>query len=264
MTAGSLLLFLVTGIAAGSLGGLLGLGGGIVLMPALRFGLDFPAPLAAGTTVVAVFFTTLGGALRHNRNGHIKWASIWPVIGAGASATLLFSLLFPALATRASWIDFGIGLVLCGVAVRMMLGALPYARGTRSSATVEPGPGQLLRKVSIGTAAGALPGLLGVGGGAILVPAFRLLLRWPIKVAMGSSLACFAVNAFLSAIFKGIQGFVDFPTAITAGLGAFLGANLGAAWNRRFPSRALQLLFGVVFTYVALKFVLVSFGIGIH
>ena len=263
MTAASLFLFLITGIAAGLVGGLLGLGGGIVLMPMFRFGLDFPAPLAAGTTVVAVLFTTLGGAIRHHRNGHISWGSIGPVIGAGALATLLFSLLFPLLAARASWLDLGIGLVLCGVALRMILESLPAARSFSSSMTLKPGPGHLPQKVAIGAAAGVLPGLLGIGGGAILVPAFRLLLRWPIKVAMGSSLACFAVNAFVSSIFKGTQGFVDFPTALPAGLGAFLGANLGAELNRRFPSRLLQFLFGAVFTYVALKFVLVSFGIRI-
>jgi len=263
MTAAALFLFLVTGIAAGILGGLLGLGGGIVLMPVFRFGLDFPAPLAAGTTVVAVFFTTLGGAIRHHRNGHIDWRSIGPVIVAGALATLLFSLLFPVLAVRASWLDLGIGLVLCGVALRMILESLPKAPSISSSTTLEPGPGDLPRKVAIGAAAGVLPGLLGIGGGAILVPAFRLLLRWPIKVAMGSSLACFAVNAFVSSTFKGAQGYVDFTAAIPAGLGAFLGANLGGVLNRRFPSRLLQILFGAVFTYVALKFVLVSFGIRI-
>jgi uncharacterized membrane protein YfcA len=263
MTAAALFLFLATGVAAGILGGLLGLGGGIVLMPVFRFGLDFPAPLAAGTTVVAVFFTTLGGAVRHHRNGHINWGSIGPVIGAGALATLLFSLLFPSLAARASWLDLGIGLVLCGVALRMILESLPRAGSFSPSITRMPGPGHLLKKVSIGSAAGALPGLLGIGGGAILVPAFRLLLRWPIKVAMGSSLACFAVNAFVSSTLKGTQGYVDFPAAISAGVGAFLGANLGAALNRRFASSLLQFLFGVVFTYVALKFVLVSFGIRI-
>jgi uncharacterized membrane protein YfcA len=258
-----LFLFLVTGMAAGIVGGLLGLGGGIVLIPMLRFGLNFSAALAAGTTIVAVFFTTLGGAISHHRNGHIDWVSIRPVIGAGALATLLFSLLFPTLAARESWLDLGIGLVLCAVALRMIVESLPGSRSVSSSNPVKPGPGQLLKKVAIGTAAGGLPGLLGIGAGAILVPAFRLFLRWPIKVAMGSSLACFAINALVSSVVKGVQGYVDLETALPAGLGAFLGANLGGALNRRFRSRLLQILFGAVFTYVALKFVLVSFGIRI-
>lgn len=260
MTLATLFFFLITGMVAGTLGGLLGLGGGIVLIPVLRFGLSFPAPLAAGTTIVAVFFTASGGALRHHRNGHIIWESIWPVIGSGALATLLFSLLFPVLAARADWLDLGIGLVLCSVGLRMILESLPAPRSISPPGTVEPGPGRLPPKLVIGAAAGVLPGLVGIGAGAILVPAFRLLLRWPIKVAMGSSLACFAVNALVSSVLKGAQGYVDLPTALPAGLGAFLGAGLGGRLNLRFPSRYLQLLFGVIFTYIALKFVLISFG----
>jgi uncharacterized membrane protein YfcA len=80
---------------------------------------------------------------------------------------------------------------------------------------------------------------------------------------MGSSLACFTINALLSSVLKGVQGYVDLETAFPAGLGAFVGANLGGALNQRFRSRPLQLLFGAVFAYVALKFVLISFGIRI-
>jgi uncharacterized membrane protein YfcA len=263
MTAAAIFLLLITGIAAGFVGGLLGLGGGIVLMPVFRFGLGFPAPLAAGTTVVAVFFTTFGGAIRHHRNGHLHWGYIGPVMVAGAAATILFSMLFPVLFARAAWLDLGVGLVLCGVALRMILESFPGSPRRSPSVITSPGPGHLPEKLAIGTAAGALPGLLGIGGGAILVPAFRLLLHWPIKVAMGSSLACFAVNALISSLFKGAQGFVDISTALTAGIGAFVGVNVGVALNRRFPSPLLHLLFGTVFTYVALKFVLVSFGIRI-
>lgn len=260
MTPTSLLLLLMTGMTAGAVGGLLGLGGGIVLIPVLRFGLGLSAPIAAGTTIVAVFFTTVGGALRHHKNGHISWVAIGPVIGAGAVLTLLFSLLFPIFAAHSNWLDLGIGLVLFGVALRMLLERPLASRSTGPAAVVRPEPAHLLRKVAIGGAAGVFPGLLGIGTGAILVPAFRLCLRWPIKLAMGSSLACFAVNALVSSILKGAQGYVDFATALPVGLGAFFGANLGGVLNLRFPSSLLQLLFGVILVYIALKFVLFAFG----
>jgi uncharacterized membrane protein YfcA len=260
LTTATLLLFLATGLAAGIVGGLLGLGGGIVLIPALRFGAGLSPSLAAGTTIVAVFFTTLGGTIRHHRNDHIQWAPIAPIIATGALATLLFSLLFPMLAQEERWLDLGVGLVFAMVALRMVLEGLAGARLFRSRNTVPPGPGSLPSKLGIGTVAGVLPGLLGIGTGAVLVPAFRLLLHWPIKVAMGSSLACFAVNALISSVLKGTQGYVDLSIALPASLGTFLGAILGAALNRRFPSRLLHLLFGFVFVYVSLKFILAFFG----
>jgi uncharacterized membrane protein YfcA len=256
-------IFLLTGLAAGIVGGLLGLGGGIVLFPVLRFGMGLEPSLAAGTTVVAVFFTTLGGTIRHYRSGHLDWRSIGPVIGSGALATLLFSLLFPVVARREGWLDLGIGLVFSLVALRMIVEGVAGTRLSRLGETVPPGPDKVGRKAAIGVAAGVLPGLLGIGGGAVLVPAFRLLLRWPIKAAMGSSLACFAVSAFVSSVLKWTQGFVDPAVALPASLGTFVGASLGASLNRRFPSRLLQVLFGIVFVYIALKFVLAFFGLRI-
>ena len=89
-----LLLLLAGGLAAGTMGGLLGLGGGIILMPLLRFVVGLPAATAAGTTILAVFFTTLGGTYRHLRQKQLRLASILPLVLTGAAASALFSLVF--------------------------------------------------------------------------------------------------------------------------------------------------------------------------
>ena len=80
------------GLLAGALGGLLGIGGGIVLMPLLRFTVGLSPAYAAGTCVVAVFFTTLGGSYRHHRLGHLNLRSIVPIIISGAVASGIFSV----------------------------------------------------------------------------------------------------------------------------------------------------------------------------
>ena len=78
----------------------------------------------------------------------------------------------------------------------------------------------------------------------------------PIKRAIAASLACFCLNASLSATIKVAQGYVDLRVAWPLCLGTLLGANLGALINRRFPSRLLKVLFGALFVYVSIKFVL--------
>ena len=83
----------IGGFAAGALGGLLGIGGGILLMPLLRFGFDLSPAAAAGTFVVAVLFTTLGGSFKHYRLGHIELKAILPVMIAGLISAVLFSML---------------------------------------------------------------------------------------------------------------------------------------------------------------------------
>jgi uncharacterized protein len=252
----SVLILFLCGLAAGSLGGLLGLGGGIVLMPLLRFGFGLPAPQAAGTCVLAVFFTTLGGSYQHYRLGHVRLAPIRPVIFAGAVAALGTSLLFPRLAAHARWLDLGIGLVFALIAVRMLAEGLPgvFRRRSEVAAPVEM-RGSIAGKLGIGAAAGALTGLLGLGTGGILVPAFTFLLRAPIKAAIGASLVCFCLNALISAAFKLGQGWIDLGLALPACAGTLVGANLGAMLNHHCSSGVVKLIFGLAFVCVSLKFV---------
>ena len=192
-----ILLLFSGGLLAGALGGLLGIVGGIVLMPLLRFVALLPPAYAAGTCVVAVFFTTLGGSYRHYRLGNINFRSITPVIISGALASGIFSCLFIYLAGRGRWLDLGVGIVFSLVSVRMICEGIPglVKKRTVPIAGNKLG-GTLLQKTSIGTVAGILPGLLGIGTGGILVPAFTFLLRTPVKIAMAASLACFCINAF--------------------------------------------------------------------
>ncbi len=255
------LLLVAAGLAAGGLGGLLGIGGGIVLMPLLRFVVGLSPAHAAGTCILAVFFTTLGGSYRHFRLGHIRLRPLVPIMTAGVIATALCSWAFVYLSARPRWLDFGMGLVFSLVSVRMVrAGLVGLMRGDTAELPREQlgaaMTATLSTKLSIGTAAGVLPGLLGIGTGAVLVPAFALGLRAPIRAAMGCSLACFCCNALASATFKAAQGYVTWAVAIPICAGTLVGANAGAVLNKRFPSSVIKLLFGVLFAYVALKFLL--------
>jgi uncharacterized membrane protein YfcA len=120
--------------------------------------------------------------------------------------------------------------------------------------------GSLLGKFAIGGIAGILPGFLGIGTGAVLVPAFALILRAPIKIAIGSSLTCFCANAFLSSVFKFFQGFTMLEVAVPLCIGTLIGSSIGAILNKRFPSAVLKIMFGVVFLYVSFKYILLFFG----
>ena len=256
----TLLLLSFGGITAGMLGGLLGIGGGVLIMPLLRFVMGLEPAYAAGTCVVAVFFTTLSGSLKHFKLGHIDFRSILPVIISGLLSTLIFSLLFFYFSTKDVWLDVATGAVFSFVALRMIWeGIAEYlkkGRSTDSEARIE---GSILAKTTIGSVAGILPGLLGIGTGAVLVPAFAFALNAQIKIAIGSSLACFSLNAFASSLLKLSQGFVQINMIIPLCLGTLIGARIGATLNGKLNSPFLNVLFGTVFIYVASKYI-VMFG----
>jgi len=258
----TLLLLSFGGITAGMLGGLLGIGGGVLIMPLLRFVMGLEPAYAAGTCVVAVFFTTLSGSLKHFKLGHIDFRSILPVIISGLLSTLIFSLLFFYLSTKDVWLDVATGVVFSFVALRMIWeGIAEYLKKMRSTDPEARIEGSISAKATIGAMAGILPGLLGIGTGAVLVPAFAFALNAPIKIAIGSSLACFSLNAFASSLLKLSQGFVQINMIIPLCLGTLIGARIGATLNGKLNAPLLKVFFGMVFIYVASKYIMMFGGL---
>lgn len=245
---------------AGILGGLLGIGGGILLMPILRFGVGLEPVYAVGTCIVAVFFTTLGGSFKHFKSGHIDFRSIFPVMIAGMVSSLVFSLIFAYFPPKDILLDVATGIVFSFVALRMIWeGIADYQHKTSESNSRKGIQGTMLARISIGGVAGVLPGFLGIGTGAILVPAFAFALNAPIKIAIGSSLACFSLNALVSSTLKLSQGFVQFQLLIPLCMGTLIGSQLGATLNGRVSSPFLKILFGLVFISIAGKY-FIAFG----
>jgi len=233
-------------------------------MPMLRFVVGLSPAYAAGTCILAVFFTTLGGTYRHYKLGNVNTRSILPIIISGAVATIISSLAFLYLSRQERWLDLALGVIFSLVSLRMIAEGIPgLIRENKNERADNEIRGTVRKKVFLGTLAGVLPGLLGVGTGVILVPAFTYLLNAPIRAAIAASLTCFSVNAFISSAFKYRQGFIDLDVASVICLGTLLGANLGAILNKRVSSRTLKFVFGLVFSYVSLKFILLYFEVRI-
>jgi uncharacterized membrane protein YfcA len=256
-----MLLLFSSGIAAGMLGGLLGIGGGILIMPILRFVMGLEPAYAAGTCIVAVFFTTLSGSLKHFKLGHIDFRSILPILISGLLSTLVFSFLFFYVSKKGIWLDVATGFLFLFIALRMIWEGISEhfnkSMATASSSGIE---GSIMAKATIGGMAGMLPGLLGIGTGAILVPAFAFALQAPIKIAIGSSLACFSFNAFVSSLLKLSQGFVQIDMLVPLCFGTLIGARIGAALNGKLNAPVLKLLFGLLFIYVDSKYLMIFVG----
>lgn len=254
-------IYFVTGILAGIVGGLLGTGGCALMMPVIRFGFDFDPALAVGTTLTAVVFTAASGAFQHWRMKNVDIDTALLTGYSGTLGVIIGSVVFGYLVPYGELIDLIIGVAFIVVSLRMLYEGI-LVKGPPVAAGAEI-PGKPLTKTILGSGIGTLTGIIGLGGGYALVPSFIYFCRGPVKLAIGTSMAAFVWMALVGAAFKFYQQVVDIPAAVTLGVGALIGAIFGAKLVAKIKPNILKALFGLLFLYVSLKYILIYFGIKI-
>ena len=246
-------LLFITGLIAGTLGGLLGIGGCVIMLPALAFVFKYPLPVAIGTTITAVILTATSGAIGHIRLKNVDYSTAKVVAISGAVGAAVGSVIFFYISNQLWLLNFILGFAFLYVSIRMI-----YEGTVRRKMPERPGnevPGSGAAKATIGFFIGIITGIVGLGGGYALVPSFIYLLSSPVKIAVGTSLASFISMAVVSGAFKLYQGVVDVIAAIALGIGTIIGAQIGARLTKIVPPWAIKAIFGFVFLYVSLKFI---------
>lgn len=200
----------LSGIATGTLLGLLGGGGSIIAVPILVYVLGMEAKTAIGTSLLIVGIASLLAAWSHYRNHSVLVSTALMFGATGALGTYAGA----GLAQNISDV-----LQLTMFAVAMAVVALLMLRhGKASTENISSEKVTALPVVlSAGLGAGLLTGLLGVGGGFIIVPALTMLLHLPIKKAIGTSLLVIGMNSMIGAISYGSRmnlSFAILPFAI--------------------------------------------------
>jgi len=255
------IIYLITGLVAGVIGGLLGTGGCVLMMPVIRFGFHFDPAIAVGTTLTAVVFTAASGAYQHIKMKNVDKNTAWIVGASGVLGVIIGSIVFGYIKNYGALLDLILGFVFLVVSFRMLYEGV-LGRGPKNPNETQM-PGTTTTKGFLGSSIGFLTGIIGLGGGYALVPSFIYFFEAPVKLAIGTSMASFVWIALVGAIFKIYQGVVNIPVAITLGVGALIGAIYGAKLVAKFKPNALKALFGLLFLYVSLKYILIYFRIAI-
>jgi hypothetical protein len=247
------------GLVAGLLGGIIGTGGCSVMLPAIHFWMGYPAPIAVGTTLFAVFFTAVSGGYGHlvRRNLDVK-ATLW-LGGSGIVGVILGSWLFTLLTAHVSLLGLILGVAFLLPAVRMVWEGL--RRGYKPRQEGSSIPEHTRGWAVLGFIIGVLTGIVGLGGGYALVPGLIYLFGAPVYVTMGTSLATMIPLALVGGGIKLAQGYVALGAALFLAAGTVVGAQIGAAVIKRFRPTTLKLIFGLYFLYVSVKFIASYFGI---
>jgi uncharacterized membrane protein YfcA len=261
LSALTVALLFLAGILAGTCGGLLGIGGGAVMLPIVRFGFDFEPAVAVGTTLVAVVFTAVSGTYQHWKLGHVDWKSVKYIAPAGIIGVILGSVLFFSIKDYSEVIDLILGVIFIPIAVTMVFEGV-FRKGKPEFLGNRMG-GSIAVKAGLGSSVGFLTGISGLGGGFILVPSFIYILRSPVRVAIGTSMASFLWFAVVGGVFKIAEGLCDIPAAVAMGLGAAGGAVIGAKLITHIKPSIVKLVFGLIFLYISAKYILNYFGVTI-
>ena len=256
----SLVLYGLLGIVAGLLAGLLGVGGGIVIVPMLvfAFGRAGFAPesimlLALATSLGSIMFTSVSSALAHSRRGAVDWQTVWRISPGILLGTFAGTYVAVLLSRRFLQIFFVVFLTY--VAVQMLRGTRP-----RASRTL-PGPWGM---GAAGGVIGLISSLVGIGGGTLSVP-FLVWHNVEMHRAIGTSAAIgfpIAVAGCCGYLINGLGatglpphclGYLYLPALFPLVVCSMLTAPLGARIAHRLPVSRLRSAFAVLLICVGIK-----------
>lgn len=255
--------YLFLGCFAGLIAGLLGVGGGLIIVPALIFlfrqqqvattGL---MQLALGTSLATIVVTSLASIHAHQRHGNIRWALVRRLTPGLVVGVMGGSWIADRVDGDSLRIGFAVFVIL--VAAQMAFELRPEGR-RRLPDNAEP--------PLAGTVIGLVSALVGIGGGTMTTP-YLLWNRIPIRQAIGTSAACglpIAVFGSLGYALAGMDagqlpagssGYIYWPAWLGIVTTSMLFAPLGARLTGVIPSRTLKRLFALLLALVALRLLL--------
>lgn len=238
------------GLAAGFLSGVFGVGGGILVVPALVIVMKMDQRLAHGTSLATVLPISVASLIGYGIGGEVDWPvalflAIGAVVGAVVGTKLLHVLPPRVLA-------FAFSALLLATAVRLFI-------PTTSTGRDDLGVGVALALVIAGVITGILAGLLGVGGGIVMVPVMVVLLGLPPVLAKGTSVAVIVPTAIMGTWRNRTKRNADLRVAGIVGVAGITSALLGTVVSRELSDGLSNLLFALLLTVVAVKMLFEQF-----
>jgi hypothetical protein len=260
----------IAAAGAGTLGTLLGLGGGVILIPIFTLVFGIPLKTAVAASAISVVANSISGSRLYLRSGfiNIRLALVLMVAtSSGAFVGGLLAVSLPVVVLKA-----GFGTLLLGIAWVMArrnrttfmpaasapLPADPYQLGGRYhdrllGDTVRYVPVRLSRGWPLSALAGVASGLFGIGGGPVTVPVMNALMRVPLKAAASTSSFMVGLTASVSAFVYYDAGYVNATVVVPAVFGVVIGARLGARLATRLSPVQLSQVFVVVMAALAVS-----------
>lgn len=243
---------LLVGMVAGGLGAILGVGGGVVMLPVSEHLLGLSTPIAVGTTLFAVMFTAMTGAFAHYRRGNVQIKNALLLVVGGLLGVFSGSYIFDLyLSTNTLWLSMFLGILFLIMTYRM--GKEAFAKEQPEN-TGQQKKHSALVLILIGITIGIITGVAGLGGGFLMVPAMIWLTGATPFQAVGTTLLAMFPTAAVGAFTKLSQGYVDLPIALLMGAGTIIGTQIGARSIHLINQRLFRIIFTILLCYLAINY----------
>ena len=234
----------LVGLAAGFLSGLFGIGGGLLIVPALVLVLHFDQRLANGTSLAAILPISAASLVTYWAHDNVDWpAALALSIGALAGA-IVGTKLLRTIPVRVIGIVFVV--LMLATAVRLFI---PFDADGRGSLGVV----DVVALVAVGLLAGTLAGLLGVGGGIIMVPAMIVLFGITPVVAKGTSVAVIIPTSVMGTLRNRKHRNADLRAAAILGASGIVSAIAGGTVADRMGDTLSNVLFAALLLIVSAR-----------
>jgi uncharacterized membrane protein YfcA len=256
---------LAAGAVAGGVGSMLGLGGGVFLVPFLNVALSFPLKVASGVSLMTVVATSSVVARGAGRSGMVN-LRLGMVLQIAAAAGGYFG---GAYARRIPDHVLQVMFAVVTAAIAAMMLSRLERRNVILDTTTDPGmfggrfyeeeSGQevvyrarrLPAAFAVSLVSGSISGLLGLGGAILQVPALNAWCGIPLRVAAATSAVMIGITAAASAPLYYARGDIEPPLAAAAVLGTFIGSRAGLWFGARAPVKWLKLLMAAILLWVS-------------
>lgn len=265
---GTILLLALIGLVAAAFGSLVGLGGGIIIVPGLIFlgphllGSPVSSQTAVGTSLAVLIFTACSSTLAYMKMKRVDWRSgaiyfitSGPASMLGAASTGYFNDIAFNLA-------FGFFMLAMAILMIIKERLKPLGISWRETRAIMDASGQvqeygysLAPMLVIGFAVGFISGLFGIGGGSLFVPLMVLLFRYPAHIASATSMFVIFLSSILGTSVHAWNGSVDWTLVAILAPSAWLGGRIGAAIANRMTGRGLLLLLRITMFVLAVRMI---------
>ena len=264
-----LLMFAVLGSLAGFLAGLLGIGGGVILVPMFLWSfhlLNVPEDIlvhsAFATSLAIIIPTAISSTLGHRKRGNVNWHQVFRLGIAGAIGAVIGGTLASLLSGDILKGLFGIMQIL--VAAKLLFFRQPLPENCPLDASTQA-------LLGVGLVSGAFSAFFGVGGGVVAVPLMVVLLCLPIHLAVGNSSALIVLSSLfgtLSYIYHGWHhpllpewslGYVSLPVALIVAPFSMGFARIGVKVASWFSHDKLVVIFSWLLIVIGLRMIYKGF-----